>query len=129
MTNFNNLGSCTIFDGSCYATDVTQNVIPFVQAHFNVSHAANDRAFAGLSLGGLMANFLLFNDTGVFGYYGSWSIANLGAPATTSPLWQNPALRTRLGLQIRGGNFDSLDGPRDRQLRGRPGRGRHPVHR
>lgn len=111
MTNFNNLGSCTIFDGSCYATDVTQNVIPFVQAHFNVSHAANDRAFAGLSLGGLMANFLLFNDTSVFGYYGSWSIANLGAPATTSPLWQNPALRTRLGLQIGGGNFDSLTVP------------------
>ena len=44
----------------------------------------------------------------MFGYYGSWSIASLGAPATTSPLWQNPALKTRLGLQIGGGNFDSL---------------------
>ena len=111
MTNFNNLGSCTLFDGSCYAQDLTGNVIPFVEAHFNVSHDGNDRAFAGLSLGGLMANFLLFNDTTVFGYLGSWSIADIGAPPTTSPLWQNPALKTRLGLEIGGGNFDSLTVP------------------
>ena len=111
MTDFNNLGSCAIFDGSCYAQDVSQNVIPFVEAHFNVSHNSDDRAFAGLSLGGLMANFLLFNDTTLFGYYGSWSIADIGAPATTSALWQNPALKTRLGLQIGGGNFDSLTVP------------------
>jgi hypothetical protein len=58
-----------------------------------------------------MANFLLFNDTTLFGYYGSWSIADIGAPATTSALWQNPALKTRLGLQIGGGNFDSLTVP------------------
>jgi enterochelin esterase-like enzyme len=111
MTNFNNLGSCAVFDGSCYAQDLTGNVIPFVEAHFNVSADSNDRAFAGLSLGGLMANFLLFNDTTVFGYFGSWSIADIGAPATTSPLWQNPALKTRLGLEIGGGNFDSLTVP------------------
>jgi enterochelin esterase-like enzyme len=111
MTDFNNLGSCAIFDGSCYAQDVSQNVIPFVEAHFNVSHNGDDRAFAGLSLGGLMANFLLFNDTTLFGYYGSWSIADIGVPATTSALWQNPALKTRLGLQIGGGNFDSLTVP------------------
>lgn len=84
------LGTCTAFDASCYALDVKDNVIPFVDAHFNVSQNPDDRAFAGLSLGGLMANYLLFNDTTLFGYYGSWSIAALGAPATTSSLWQNP---------------------------------------
>jgi enterochelin esterase-like enzyme len=35
----------------------------------------------------------------------------LGAPATTSPLWQNPDLRTRLGIQLGGGEFDSLTIP------------------
>ena len=115
MTDFNNLGSCNLFppaeDASCYATDVSSYVIPYVNAHYNVSTDANDRAFAGLSLGGLAANYLLFNDTALFGYFGSWSIANLGAPATTSAQWQNPALKTRLGIELGGGNFDELTIP------------------
>jgi enterochelin esterase-like enzyme len=111
MTDFNNLGTCAIFDGSCYATDLKDNVIPFVNSHFNVSTDPDQRAFAGLSLGGLMANFLLFNDTTLFGYYGSWSIGAFGAPAATSPLWQNPDLKTRLGIQLGGGEFDELTIP------------------
>ncbi len=111
MTDFNNLGSCSLFEGSCYATDVSNYVIPYVNAHYNVSQNPNDRAFAGLSLGGLMANYLLFNDTTLFGYFGSWSIADLGAPATTSSQWQNPALKTRLGIELGGGNFDELTIP------------------
>ena len=111
MTDFNNLGTCTIFDATCYALDVKDYVIPFVNAHFNVSRNPDKRAFAGLSLGGLMANYLLFNDTTLFGYYGSWSIASLGAPAATSSLWQNPALRTRRGIQLGGGLFDELTVP------------------
>ena len=111
MTDFNNLGTCALFDGSCYALDVSKYVIPFVEAHYNVSHNASDRAFAGLSLGGLLANYLLFNDTTLFGYFGSWSIGSIGAPPTTSPLWQNPDLTTRLGLELGGGNFDSLTIP------------------
>jgi enterochelin esterase-like enzyme len=110
MTDFNNLG-CAIFDPTCYATDLSNHVIPFVNSHFNVSQSPDDRAFAGLSLGGLMANYLLFNDTTLFGYYGSWSIGSLGASATTSSLWQNPDLRTRLGIQLGGGLFDSLTIP------------------
>lgn len=111
MTDFNNLGTCTIFDATCYALDVKDYVIPVVNAHFNVSQNPDKRAFAGLSLGGMMANYLLFNDTKLFGYYGSWSIASLGAPAATSSLWQNPALRTRLGIQLGGGLFDELTVP------------------
>jgi enterochelin esterase-like enzyme len=111
MTNFNNLDGCTFFDASCYANDVSNYVIPFVNSHFNVAQNPDQRAFAGLSLGGLMANYLLFNDTTLFGYYGSWSIGSIGAPATTSPLWQNPDLRTRLGIQLGGGLFDSLTIP------------------
>jgi enterochelin esterase-like enzyme len=111
MTDFNNLGTCTLFDGSCYATDVSNYVIPYVNAHYNVSQNPDDRAFAGLSLGGLLANYLLFNDTTLFGYFGSWSIANLGAPAYPSSAWQNPALKTRLGIELGGGNFDELTIP------------------
>ncbi|HZE05512.1 MAG TPA: alpha/beta hydrolase-fold protein, partial [Solirubrobacteraceae bacterium] len=114
MTNFNNLGSCSLFpgfDGSCYATDLSNYVVPYVEAHYNVSHNPGDRAFAGLSLGGLLANYLLFHNTTLFGYFGTWSIGTIGAPLTTDPLWQNPALKTRLGLEVGGGNFDSLTIP------------------
>jgi hypothetical protein len=108
MTNFNDLGSCGIFDASCYRTDLADNVVPFVQSHFDVSPSPADRAFGGLSAGGLRGNDLLFNDTDLFGYYGIWSIGDLGAPAPSDPLWTNPDLRTRLGIQMGGGIYDSI---------------------
>jgi enterochelin esterase-like enzyme len=105
MTDFNNLGECASSDPSCYALDVTHYVIPFVEAHFNVSPDGSDRAFGGLSAGGRRASYLLFNDTTTFGYYGIWS-SSQGTPDTGSPLWQNPDLKTRLGLRLGGGLQD-----------------------
>jgi enterochelin esterase-like enzyme len=111
MTNFNDLGDGNVFDPTAYREDLLYNVIPYVEAHYNVSHNANDRAFGGLSLGGLRANDLLFNATTAFGYYASWSIAALGAPPVGDARWQNPDLKTRLGIQIGGGLFDWLTVP------------------
>jgi hypothetical protein len=45
------------------------------------------------------------------GYFGTWSIGTIGAPATTSPLWKNPALRTRLGLEVGGGTSTPSQSP------------------
>ncbi|MFE7272572.1 alpha/beta hydrolase-fold protein [Streptomyces sp. NPDC057623] len=106
MTNFNGL-SCDGSAVNCYRADLLQNVIPFIESRFNVSHRSDDRAFAGLSAGGMRANDLLFNATEEFGYFGSWSLGGAGAPPVTDPRWQNPALRTRLGLFIGGGRFDA----------------------
>ncbi|HZC53032.1 MAG TPA: Ig-like domain repeat protein, partial [Mycobacterium sp.] len=111
MTNFNNLGTCTGQDSSCYRQDVTNFVIPYVEAHYDVSHSANDRAYAGLSAGGRRGNDLLFNATTTFGYYGIWSIGLGGAPAADSPLWQGSDLKTRLAIQSGGGVFDSITFP------------------
>ena len=111
MTNFNNLTCAGETSQACYATDLTNNVIPYVQSQYNVSANANARAFAGLSAGGAIANTLLFNDTSLFDYMGSWSIGERGAPAPTDPTWTNPALKTLLGLQIGGGMFDSITVP------------------
>ena len=66
---------------------------------------------AGLSLGGLRANDLLFNATTAFGYFATWSIADIGAPPVGDPRWLNPDLKTRLGLHIGGGRFDWLTVP------------------
>ena len=111
MTNFNDLGDGNVFDPTAYRTDLLENVIPYVEANYNVSHNANDRAFGGLSLGGLRANDLLFNATTSFGYIATWSIADLGAPPVGDQRWDNPDLKTRLGLHIGGGNFDWLTIP------------------
>ena len=106
-TNFNGLPNGV----AGYQTDVLTRVIPFIQSNFNVSKNANDRAFAGLSAGGQRANQLIFNATNQFGYFASWSIGGSGTPAITSPLWQNPDLKNRLGLVIGGGRFDSITLP------------------
>ena len=111
MTDFNGLSACTLGSVACYASDVANYVIPYVQSHFNVSGNANDRAFGGLSAGGQRANYLLFNDTTLFGYFASWSIGNSGAPAYPGTLWNNPDLRNRLGIMIGGGNFDRITVP------------------
>lgn len=107
MTNFNGLPNSL----AGYRTDVINNVIPYVESHYNVSHNSNDRAFAGLSAGAQRANDILFNATTTFGYVGSWSIGSSGAPVITSTLWTNPDLKTRLGIQIGGGRFDRLTVP------------------
>ena len=106
-TNFNGLPNGV----AGYQTDVLTRVIPFIEANFHVSKNANDRAFGGLSAGGQRANQLIFNATNQFGYFASWSIGGSGAPAATSPLWQNPDLKNRLGLVIGGGRFDSITIP------------------
>jgi enterochelin esterase-like enzyme len=111
MTNFNNLGDGNPFDPTAYRADLLDSVIPFVEANYNVSHSANDRAFGGLSLGGLRANDLLFNATSSFGYFATWSIGSFGAPPAGDALWQNPELKTRLGIHIGGGLFDWLTVP------------------
>jgi hypothetical protein len=48
-------------------------VIPFVEANYNVSNDAIDRAFAGLSAGSGVTQSLINFDADEFGYYGPWS--------------------------------------------------------
>ncbi|WP_193241890.1 Ig-like domain repeat protein [Streptomyces phaeolivaceus] len=107
MTDFNGLGGCGGSAVECYRSDVLDSVIPFVEDNFHVSDRPEDRAFAGLSAGGQRANDLLFNATEEFGYFGSWSLGGAGAPPVADSRWQNPALRTRLGLHVGGGRFDA----------------------
>jgi enterochelin esterase-like enzyme len=102
MTNFNGLPNSS----TGYTDDLLDNVVPYVQSHYNVSSAAADRAFAGLSLGGVRANTLLFGNTSAFGYYSVMSNAG-GFPATIS-VDQATALRSVLGIQIGGGLQDPL---------------------
>ena len=57
-------------------------VIPFVEANYNVSTDAIDRAFAGLSAGSFVTQNLMRFDTLRFGYYGPWS-GGVSVPTNT----------------------------------------------
>jgi enterochelin esterase-like enzyme len=73
MTDFNGFAGDCLSDRepwvSAYDHDLLNNVIPYVQAHYHVASQVSQRAFAGLSCGGGLANSLLIDHTGAFGYY------------------------------------------------------------
>ncbi len=108
MTNFMNLSGAELG----YASDVINNVIPYLAQHYNVTTSAGGRAFAGTSGGATRANVLLFENTTAFGYYGIWS-APRGLPDAGDPALANPELKQLLGLQLAIGIQDvgGLAGP------------------
>ncbi len=94
---------------SDYAADLSQNLIPYVQAHYNVSTLASQRAFAGLSLGGGLANYLLLNDPTEFSYFGVFSPG--GAPDITAATpAQIAGIKAVAGILIGGGHQDPIHG-------------------
>ena len=46
-------------NNQAYRTDLTTRVIPWVEQHYHVSTSASDRAFSGLSFGGMLTNQLM----------------------------------------------------------------------
>jgi hypothetical protein len=60
-------------------------LIPFVEANYNVSSDAIDRAFAGLSAGSFVTQNLIRDDADLFGYYGPWS-GGASVPVSTPDL-------------------------------------------
>ena len=96
-TDFNGLPRV---DGSVdegYAQDFLNNVVPLVEAQYNVSTASNDRAYGGLSAGGAKAGRLMFEHPGSIGYYGIWSSTDAFGPNIDM---SEPTVRTLLGLHV-----------------------------
>ncbi len=60
-------------------------VLPFVESNYNVSTHPTDRAFAGLSAGGIATGNIINYDPTQFGYYGPWS-GGVNVRATTENL-------------------------------------------
>ena len=81
-------------DGSGYANsvfneaydrDLIDRMIPYVEAHYRVGRSSRDRAFSGLSMGGMLTNSFLINHPDVFDYYGMMSAGLPPANATLTP--------------------------------------------
>src|SRR5262249_1368121 len=84
-------------------SEMTDDIIPYVQQNFDVSTQPSGRSFAGLSGGATVVQDFLYNDTRAFGYYGGWSAA--GGLATAAQA-ANPELEQLLGLHIGDGIQD-----------------------
>lgn len=103
-----------------YDRDLIDNMLSFVERHFNESRDPDGRAFAGLSLGGQITNSFMLKYPGLFGYYGMFSSGLPIAHATLTEV-QAAALRPR-SVFIGGGWQDPIHeagypgvSPRDRQ--------------
>ncbi len=53
--------------------NVSEYLIPYVEENYNVSTEAADRAFAGLSMGGMTTTEMYYRDPSLFGYFGIFS--------------------------------------------------------
>jgi enterochelin esterase-like enzyme len=108
MTDFNG------FPGDClsnpdpwiaaYDADLTGNVIPYVQSHYKVSTNVSQRAFAGLSCGGGLANSLMYNYTSEFGYFGVMS----PYPGVATPTSSQISALQKDGILVGGGWQDPI---------------------
>lgn len=89
----------TAYDGSLLGS-----VVPFVQSHYDVSRDPSQRAFAGLSFGGVAAGQLLLEDTNEFGSFGLFSPAPFTVPP---PGPAQIAAMKGVGVMV-GGGLDDL---------------------
>jgi enterochelin esterase-like enzyme len=120
MTNFNGFADNCISNETAWATEYDQDlidkVIPYVQAHYNVSREVSQRSFAGISCGGELANTLLITDTGEFGYYGVMSpygsagssVTPAEAKAASAYLATRRKALNKVGIFIGGGLQDPI---------------------
>jgi len=103
MTEFN-FSDCLADDQTTYDQDLIGSVIPYVQAHYDVSRKTAQRAFAGLSCGGGLAGSLLLDHTSEFGYVGVMSPFPAVGPLSAA---QARAIK-RVGVLLGGGYQDPI---------------------
>jgi enterochelin esterase family protein len=65
-------GMAQVYEGS-YPQSLVKEVIPFIERNFRVIATKDNRAIAGLSMGGGHTTMATNNNPGVFGWIGVWS--------------------------------------------------------
>ncbi|MFF3500324.1 alpha/beta hydrolase-fold protein [Streptomyces sp. NPDC003247] len=89
-----------------HRTDLIERVFPWVEAHYHVSASASDRAYSGLSAGGMRTNHLMLRNTEQFGYYGMMSA---GLPAGTVLTDAQVAALKKVTVYVGGGRQDPIN--------------------
>lgn len=80
MTNEIKFGGLKNFDINPFQTVLTDELIPYVDAHFKTLADQSHRAMAGLSMGGIETKLITLNKPEVFSYYALLS-GGIYAPA------------------------------------------------
>ncbi|PHQ30604.1 alpha/beta hydrolase-fold protein [Leeuwenhoekiella nanhaiensis] len=70
MTNEIKWGGIRDFDIKYFQTVLTEELIPYVDSHFRTLDNPENRAMAGLSMGGMETRMITMNKPGLFQYYG-----------------------------------------------------------
>lgn len=81
------------FDEVC--PNVMENIIPFIEKNYNVSKNARDRAFMGLSMGGLTTSQMYARYPNQFSFFGIWSAAS--APEQWQEAYAKPQVEAACG--------------------------------
>ena len=89
-----------------YDQDLIHNMIPYVEQHYHVSKSAMDRAFSGLSMGGMLTNSFIVKHPEVFQYFGMMS-AGLPPENGTLTTEQTAALKGK-SIWVGGGWQDVI---------------------
>jgi enterochelin esterase-like enzyme len=69
----NGMGYADSTFNEAYDRDLIDHMIPFVEQRYHVSTSAMDRAFSGLSMGGMLTNSFIVKHPETFQYYGMMS--------------------------------------------------------
>ena len=92
--------------GEAYDQDLIHNMILYIEQHYHVSKSAMDRAFSGLSMGGMLTNSFIIKHAEVFQYYGMMSAGLPPENGTLSPE-QTAALKGK-SIWVGGGWQDVI---------------------
>jgi enterochelin esterase-like enzyme len=97
------------FPSSAFPDELLDNIVPYIEENYRTAPGGNNRALAGLSMGGFRTTETVFSHPGVFAYVGVFSSSFRPSTAFPADLLANPDLNklTKLLWITRG----SLEGP------------------
>ena len=77
--------------------NVINYIIPYIEANYNVSKDAADRAFCGLSMGSMTTFHMFYEQPEAFGYYGAFSGSDMNAVVPDAPGTDKPIFYITIG--------------------------------
>ncbi|MBQ1491609.1 MAG: hypothetical protein IIZ39_06585, partial [Blautia sp.] len=77
-----------------------ERIMAYVEEHYHVSSKPEDRAYAGIGEGGIVASQMLLSRPDLFGYYGFWSECSSDVLEIKSVLSKNKDVHLMLGCGL-----------------------------
>ncbi len=97
-------GNAEGFNRNDYPQELLDNIVPYIEQNYRTAPGAQNRALAGLSMGGGQTTMTVFSHPGVFAYVGVFSACFTPSTAYPESLLANPDINkdTKLLWRPRG---------------------------